>query len=93
MKCVAKSIPPYISIRALLNSFLFKAAPGDGATNLINTTFSVILVISGELASLKAILFEKTFSFSEPHYSTIALDTGKAKTTDILVKFTKYIFQ
>ena len=79
VKGLAKSVPSY---RALLN-FQFEAAPGDGHTNLKDTTFPVKSLTSGESASLKAIEIEKTLSITEPHDSTIASDTGKATTADI----------
>ena len=49
----------------------------------MDTLISVVSVISGESASLGAIVFEITFPINEPHDSTITSDTGKATTADI----------
>ena len=82
IKCLAKSPPTYINVKALLKSFLFDTAPEEGPTNLINVNFSVVSVTSGESASLKAVLLE--MSITDPHDSTIASETGKATMRDIL---------
>ena len=63
--------------------FLFDTAPGEGPTNLINTSFSVVSVTSGESASLKAVLLEITLFITKPHDSTIAFETGTAAMHDI----------
>ena len=63
---------------ALLKSFLPDTDLGEEPSNLLTTNFSPVSVISGESASLKAVLREMTLSITDTNDSTISSETGKA---------------